>query len=79
VYEEIRNLAKKNGSHVAELLALSPSHDPFYVGSKGDLARAQWIAKIYRRMGEPKECHIRRVHYWMVARANIKKPDGMHD
>jgi hypothetical protein len=22
-------------------------------------------------MGEPEECHIRRVHYWMVARANM--------
>ena len=77
MYEEIRSLAKKDGSHIAELLALSPSHDPFYVGSKGDLAKAKWIAKIYRRMGAPTECHIRRVHYWMVARANIKKPDGM--
>jgi hypothetical protein len=77
VYKEIRTLAKKNRSSITELLALSPSRDPFYVGSRGDFAKARWIAKIYKRMGKPKECHIRRVHYWIVARANIKKPDGM--
>ena len=59
-----------------DLLALSPAHDPFYVGSPSDQEKAKWIAEIYEQMGKPEKCHIRRVHYWIVGRADVKKPDG---
>lgn len=76
MYEEIKKAAKESKVSVRELLALSPKNDPFYVGSKGDIEKAKWIADIYRRMGSPAECHIRRMHYWAVVKAKIKKPDG---
>ncbi len=75
-HDRIKELAKENKVSVRDFLAMSPSHDPFYVGSKSDKEKATWIAKIYKRMGEPSECHIRRMHYWIVGHANIKKPDG---
>lgn len=75
-HDRIMEAAKKLKCSVRDLLALSPQHDPFYVGSKGDLEKANWIAKIYKRMGSPRECHIRRMHYWIVGRADIKKPNG---
>ena len=69
-------IAKSHKVSVRDLLALSPPHDPFYVGSSGDLAKAKWIADIYKQMGDPEECHIRRMHYWIVGRAIIVKLDG---
>ncbi len=73
-YEEIKAEAKEMNKSVTELLALSSNNDPFYVGSPGQLEKAKWFAKIYKKMGEPGECHIRRVHYWNIG--NVPKPDG---
>ena len=74
-YETIKELAKDEGKSVRDLLALSPNNDPFYVGSAGQMEKAKWFANVYKQMGSPRECHIRRVHYWVVSKA-LKKPDG---
>src|SRR3990167_4753789 len=74
-YETIKELAKANDISVKDLLALSPNNDPFYVGSAGKMEKAKWFANVYKQMGSPRECHIRRVHYWVVSKA-LKKPDG---
>jgi hypothetical protein len=73
---EMKKKAKELKVKVSDLLALSPARDPFYVGSESDLEKANWVAEIYRQMGEPDECHIRRMHYWIVGRADIRKPNG---
>jgi hypothetical protein len=75
-YDQIKEAKRKTRFKIKELLALSPNRDPFYVGSDYDREKAEWIAKIYNLMGEPEECHIRRMHYWLVSREDIKKPDG---
>src|SRR3990167_1246713 len=74
-YETIKELAKANDISVKDLLALSPNNDPFYVGSAGQMEKAKWFANVYKQMGSPRECHIRRVHYWLVSKA-LEKPDG---
>ena len=74
-YESIKELAKDEGKSVRDLLALSPNNDPFYVGSAGQMEKAKWFANVYKQMGSPRECHIRRVHYWVVSKT-LKKPDG---
>jgi len=74
-YETIKELAKDNKQSVKDLLALSPNNDPFYVGSAGQMEKAKWFADVYKQMGSPRECHIRRVHYWIVSKA-LKKSDG---
>lgn len=76
-YAEIKYRAKDEGIKVDELLALSSTNDPFYVGSKGQVEKAKWIAEIYEKMGSPSECHIRRMHYWLVSqKPKYDKPRG---
>lgn len=75
-YLTIKEVAKEQGISVNDLLALSPNNDPFYVGSKGQMEKAEWFADIYNRMGRPMECHIRRAHYWLISQPDAKKPDG---
>lgn len=77
-YETIKEMAKNDKAKVTDYLVLSPTNDPFYVGSAGQLEKAKWFAKIYEKMGSPIECHIRRVHYWLVSqKPKYKKPDGI--
>ena len=76
-YQKIKERAKEDNVSVRDYLALSPSNDPFYVGSTGQLEKAKWFAKIYELMGKPGDCHVRRVHYWLVSQdPKYKKPDG---
>jgi len=74
-YEEIKQEAKERKEPIENFLALSPGNDPFYVGSPGQLQKAQWFAMVYKKMGSPTQCHVRRVHYWLVSQ-NVPKPDG---
>jgi hypothetical protein len=74
-YDMIKEEAKSEGKSVKDLLALSPNNDPFYVGSAGQMEKAQWFQKVYNLMGSPEECHVRRVHYWLVS-SSVPKPDG---
>lgn len=76
-YNSIKEHAKQDKVSVKDYLALTPSNDPFYVGSKGQLEKARWFAKIYEKMGRPQQCHIRRAHYWLVSqKPKYKKPNG---
>jgi len=76
-YGELKRIAKDSGRSVNDMLALSPKNDPFYVGSDGQVALARWFSAIYAKMGRPRECHIRRVHYWLVSQEpKYAKPDG---
>lgn len=76
-YEQIKELAKEEKISVNDFLVLSPTNDPFYVGSPGQIQKAEWFSTIYNKMGRPSECHIRRVHYWLVSQSpKYKKPDG---
>lgn len=66
-YENIKEIAKENKRSVKDYLVLSPTNDPFYVGSEGQIAKARWFGEIYKKMGSPEQCHIRRIHYWLVS------------
>jgi hypothetical protein len=56
-----------------ELLALSTLRDPFNAGSEADIAKAEWFAEA---LGDTYGAHLRRVHYRLVSRGNVMKPDG---
>ncbi len=75
-YSLLKNLARKTGLPYRDLLALSPQNDPFYVGTPGQVEKGKWFEQIYSLMGRPKNCHTRRVHYWLVTTNAIPKPDG---
>lgn len=74
-YETIKAEARRRGVTIKDLLAQSPENDPFYVGPPAAIEKARWFADIYDKMGSPRECHIRRVHYWLVSK-RYPKPDG---
>lgn len=75
-YSLLKKTAAKSGLSPQELLALAPQNDPFYVGAKRQVEKAKWFEKIYSLMGNPSNCHIRRVHYWLVTTQAIPKPNG---
>ena len=75
-YLALKQMAKANKISVKKLLALAPQNDPFYVGTKGNVEKAEWLANIYREQGSPSQVHIRRIHYFLVSREDIQKPNG---
>lgn len=76
-YQEIKRLAKERGESVRDLIALAPQNDPFYTGSKGELAEARWFAKLWQRFGYGRGVHLRRIHYQIVSQdPPVAKPNG---
>jgi len=77
-YHTIKRLAREiDGVTVRDLIALAPQNDPFYVGTNGDIAKAQWFADIWRKFGYVDNVHLRRVHYQLVSQSPpILKPNG---
>jgi len=75
-YKTIKRLALSSSLSPKDLLALAPQNDPFYVGAKRQLEKGRWFASIYKAMGSPPRCHIRRVHYWLVTTNAVPKIDG---
>lgn len=74
-YTQLKIIAKQNKVRVTSLLALAPQNDPFYVGTKTDLAMAEWFRDLWEQFGYEDGVHLRRVHY-QVASQKIKKPNG---
>src|SRR5215210_7279188 len=57
-----------------KLLVLAPNRDPFNAGSEADKAKAEWFAGIF---GQTAGTHLRRIHYRLVARGDVVRPDGV--
>lgn len=76
-YKSIKQLAKDRGCSVKDLVVLAPANDPFYCGSKGEVAKAEWFAAQVDRFGhnENGKCHLRRLHYRMMS-VQARKPNG---
>jgi hypothetical protein len=75
-YESIKEMAKRIGRPVKELLALSPITDPFYAGVGSRLRDAEWFAAIWAEHGAASS-HLRRLHYILVSSTTpFHKPDG---
>lgn len=70
-------MAKVQGCPVPDLLALAPQNDPFYVGTPGDMAQAEWFAGVWRKGGFFGGAHLRRVHYWCVSQGNLLQHNGL--
>jgi len=66
-YEALKRLAKERGCKVTDFVALAPQNDPFYTGSPGERALAEWFATLWDRFGYSDNVHIRRVHYQIVS------------
>ncbi len=77
-YRILKQLAADTpGVRVADLIALAPANDPFYCGSDGEIAKAQWFADLWDRFSYSHGIHLRRVHYQLVSQTPpIVKPNG---
>jgi hypothetical protein len=73
-YESIKEMAKRIGRPITDLLALSPNNDPFY-GSAGRRRNAEWFAAIWADHGAV-GFHLRRLHYQLISSTALIKPDG---
>ena len=63
----IKDLAKEQKTSVRELIALAPANDPFYCGSKTQIADAEWFRTLWERFEFPVGVHLRRIHYRLTA------------
>jgi hypothetical protein len=52
---------------------LSPSNDPFRCDTRDGHAEGKWFAE---QMGADGAIHLRGLHYRIVVRAIVRKPDG---
>jgi hypothetical protein len=76
-YEAIKAEAKQRRCKVTDLIALAPQNDPFYVGTPGSIALAQWFAELWERFGYSTGVHLRRVHYQIVSQDQpVMLPNG---
>jgi hypothetical protein len=79
-YEELKKLQhavrleRGRKPPVKDLIVLAPQNDPFYAGTEGQQAMAEWFADIF---GQSTGAHLRRIHYRLVARADVVRADGV--
>src|SRR5215472_2454875 len=77
-YEQIKQFARETGQRVTDLIPLAPQNDPFYTGTPGDWALAQWFAHLWQAFGYTTKVHIRRVHYQIVSQQPpVLMPNGL--
>jgi len=77
-YEQIKYLARETGQRVTDLIPLAPQNDPFYTGTPGDWALAEWFAQLWQAFGYTNRVHIRRVHYQIVSqKPAVVMPNGL--
>ena len=77
-YDAIKALKKRHTYRkVTDLLVMANQNDPFYAGSEGQRAKAEWFADLWRQFGYSSGVHLRRVHYQLVSQRNPRKHDGM--
>src|SRR5438876_3553639 len=77
-YEQIKQVARKTGQRVTDLIPLAPQNDPFYTGTPNDWALAEWFASLWQAFGYTNKVHIRRVHYQIVSQhPAVAMPNGV--
>lgn len=76
-YSKIKDMAKELKCSVRDLIVLAPQNDPFYIGTKGDLAFAKWFTDLWNEFGYTTGVHLRRVHYRIISQdPPILLPNG---
>lgn len=76
-YEGIKALGRELGVKATDLIAMTPSADPFYVGLPAREAEARWFAELWERFGWGQGMHLRRAHYRLVVLDDpVIKPTG---
>jgi hypothetical protein len=73
----IERACEEHGSSLKDLTVLSSNSDPYRLDSPRGHRDGAWVAKqLARTYGRTKRAHWRGLHYAIVAKGNIRKPDG---
>lgn len=76
-YATICALAGEIGCRRADLIALSPGNDPFYVHLPRRQEAAEWFANLWHDFEFKIGSHLRRLHYTIISQEPpILKPNG---
>jgi hypothetical protein len=68
-------MCSRGGLKVADLLALTPQRDPFYI-MPVQRREAEWFSDVFRRFQRP-HLYLRGLHYILVTLpGEVLKPDG---
>ena len=74
-YAWIKAQAKARKCTVDDLLVSARKNDPFYVGTPGDIAEAEWFGGVWQNAGF-NTAHLRKVHYAHLSNPENKRHDG---
>ena len=75
--QELRqSLRDIGGTNQDDLTVLSKSNDPYRYDHPGGREDARWLADVMDRYVVVDAIHLRGLHYLLVARADVRKPDG---
>jgi len=75
-YGFIKQLKKKLGCRIRDLLVEDQANDPFYADLPSHRKMAEWFAKLWQDFGSPKGVHLRGLHYRLISQENPKKHTG---
>jgi hypothetical protein len=65
------------GSGLGELTVLSAQVDPYRLDTAAGHRDGAWLAQqLYRAVGRTRKIHWRGLHYAIVVRGNVRKPNG---
>jgi hypothetical protein len=76
-YHYLKAKAKELKVNKDHLIVLAPQNDPFYTGTKTDIAMAEWFADLWQKFGYTKGIHLRRIHYQLVSQGDAQKSNGI--
>lgn len=67
-YKSLKELSRKTGLRIPDLLAMSSNNDPFYI-QPAQVKQAEWFAALWKRFSLSHGVHLRRIHYRLVSQA----------
>ena len=72
----VLDAGKAEGYRLADLTVLEPGRDPYRFDTAGGHRNARWFAEQVQRLLRPDQTiHLRGLHYLIVSRGNIRRPD----
>jgi hypothetical protein len=73
----LESVRTESGYSLSDLTVLSPQVDPYRLDTAAGHRDGAWLAKeLNRAVGRARRIHLRGIHYALVAKGNVRKPNG---
>jgi hypothetical protein len=73
----LESVRTESGHTLSDLTVLSPQIDPYRLDTTAGHRDGKWLAKeLNRAIGRTRHIHWRGLHYALVAKGNVRKPNG---